>query len=341
MRFTVERLRLAFRDPVATAYAMLDERELLEIRLETRDGYVGVGEAAPLEPYDGVALGEARLALEGYRPILESADEMPADEVLAACRRVAPLPQALAAVDLALWDIAGQREGRPVSALLADDAATAVTVNATVGAAHPDEAARRTEVAVAAGFGCVKLKVGIEDDVARVAAVREAGGTKLAIRLDANGTWSVEEAQAALGELAPFGIELIEEPVSGIAALRALRALTSVSIAMDETAQELGALGSGAADAVCLKIARCGGISATLAAAVVAQLAGTDVYVASTFDGPAGIAAGLHVAAALKTTRACGLATLGLFANLEDPFPPVAGEIAVPTNPGLGTLGSR
>jgi L-alanine-DL-glutamate epimerase-like enolase superfamily enzyme len=124
--------------------------------------------------------------------------------------------------------------------------------------------------------------------------------------------------------------------VSGIAALRALHASTPVPIAMDETSQELGALGSGAADAVCLKISRCGGIAATLASAVVAQIAGTDVYIASTFDGPAGIAAGLHVAAALRPERACGLATLGLFTDVDDPFPPAGGEIAVPAGPGLG-----
>jgi L-Ala-D/L-Glu epimerase len=336
MRLTVEPLRLAFRDPVATAYAMLEHREVLAVRLETRDGFTGVGEAAPLEPYDGVSIGEARLALEAYRPILEAGDDQPATELMSACRRAAPLPQALAAIDLALWDVAGKREGRPVAALLADDVADAVVVNATVGAAPPHQAAGRAAAAAAAGFRCVKVKVGLEEDLARVAAVREAGGADMAIRLDANGTWTVDQAHAALSELAPLGIELVEEPVSGIAALRTLHESAPVPIAMDETSQELGALGSGAADAVCLKISRCGGIAATLAAAVVARMAGTDVYIASTFDGPAGVAAGLHVAAALRPERACGLSTLGLFADFEDPFPAVEGRIAVPAGPGLG-----
>ena len=52
---------------------------------------------------------------------------------MAACRRVSPLPQALAAIDLALWDIAGKRDGKPVAALLSDQALSAVAVNATVG----------------------------------------------------------------------------------------------------------------------------------------------------------------------------------------------------------------
>ena len=78
---------------------------------------------------------------------------------------------------------------------------------------------------------------------------------------------------------------------------------------MDET----HAPGSGAADAVCLKITR-GGITGVLHDASAARAAGSDIYLASTFDGPRGIAAAVHVAAALRVTRSCGLATGGLAA---------------------------
>jgi L-alanine-DL-glutamate epimerase-like enolase superfamily enzyme len=63
------------------------------------------------------------------------------------------------------------------------------------------------------------------------------------------------------------------------------------------------------------------------------------VYLASTLDGPLGVAAALHAAAALSSRGAlphCGLATLGLFADLEDPLPPRRGAIALPDAPGLG-----
>ena len=112
-------------------------------------------------------------------------------------------------------------------------------------------------------------------------------------------------------------------------------------IAMDETAAEHGAAGSGAADAVCLKIARCGGISGALAEAAAARAAGSAVYVASSFDGPLGIAAGVHVAAALAASgpiAPCGLATLGAFANPSARpalLTPHAGAIPVPQGPGL------
>jgi L-alanine-DL-glutamate epimerase-like enolase superfamily enzyme len=179
----------------------------------------------------------------------------------------------------------------------------------------------------------VKVKVGVGDDAGRVAAVRAAAGRDVAIRVDANGAWSsVGEALANLRALAPSGIEYAEEPVHGIDALAAVRADSPVPVAMDETAAEAGAPGAGAADAICLKIARCGGISGLLRDAAAARTAGSEVYVASSFDGPLGIAAGLHAAAALAATR---LATLGMFEGLDGVLAPRAGAIAVPAGPGL------
>ncbi len=113
----------------------------------------------------------------------------------------------------------------------------------------------------------MKVKVGLGDDAGRVAAVRAAAGPHIALRLDANGAWTVDEAVAAIDALHPVGLELVEEPVHGIEQLRAVRERTTARIAMDETTAEPGALASGAADAVCLKLSRCGGISGTLAAA--------------------------------------------------------------------------
>lgn len=89
-------------------------------------------------------------------------------------------------------------------------------------------------------------------------------------------------------------------------------------------------------DAVCLKIGRSGGITGLLAAARTARSSGYEVYLASTLDGPLGIAAALHAASVIAPERPCGLATLALFTDREDPLPPARGRIAMPTGPGLG-----
>lgn len=338
MRLQVRTRELRLREPLPTAWGRLERRPLLLLRLKADDGLIGLGEAAPLEPYDGVPIAAVAEQLEACRPVLAEADGAEQVQVLAACREQGGGPHALAAIDLALWDLAGRRAGRPVSNLLAPGAGDEVAVNATIGAVERRRAAAQARAAAAAGFRCVKVKVGTTGDTARVAAVRSAAGPEVAIRLDANGAWTVEQAVENLRALAAEGIELCEEPVHGVEALRALRRSLAgaVAIAMDETAAEPGAVGSGATDAACLKIGSCGGITGLLEAAAAARAAGSDVYVASSFDGPVGVAAALHAAASLGVTRPCGLATLGVFADCPDPFTLRRGAIAVPSAPGLG-----
>ncbi len=339
MKLAIEPVRHRLRRPLATAWGELRERELLEVRLSDGDGLVGHGEAAALEPYDGVAPAALRAALDAYAAVLAAAPPGAGpEELVAACRAERDLPQALAAVDLALWDLEGRRAGAPVHRLLHPRSAPAVPVNATIGAVDRAGAAREAAAAAARGFRVLKLKVGVGDDAGRVAAVR-AAVPGLALRVDANGAWTTpEEALANLRTLAPSDLELAEEPVHGVDALRDLRDASPIPVAMDETAAEPGAAAAGAVDAVCLKVSRCGGISGLLRDAAAARAAGSAVYLASTFDGPLGIAAALHAAAALAADgpiAACGLATLGAFEDVEDPFELSDGALVVPAGPGL------
>jgi L-Ala-D/L-Glu epimerase len=337
MILSVEERTVAFRSPLTTSYAVLRERTLFDVRLQGDDDVIGRGEAAPLEPYDGVSDDAVRAALAAYAEAVAAlGPEAEGVTVLDACRATADLPQALAAIDLALWDRAGKHASRPVAELLTNDPLDAVPVNATVDATDRATAAAACAEAARAGFSCVKLKVGVGDDAGRVAAARAAGGPQLELRLDANGAWEVEEAVRTIEALAPAGLELVEEPVHGTRALREVRDRVPVRIAMDETGDEPGAVASGAADAVCLKVARRGGISGLLATAALAQATGAEVYLASTFDGPLGIAAAVHCAAALRVQAPCGLATLSL---LDLPVPGALqvrdGAIPVPAGPGL------
>jgi L-alanine-DL-glutamate epimerase-like enolase superfamily enzyme len=339
LKLDVDRRSLRFAEPLRTSYGELRERELLLVALTDEDGLVGHGEAAPLEPYDGISIARTEAALAVYAAIVAEWDGQNGAQLVDACREADDLPQALAAIDLALWDRAGRRAGKPVAALLTDDPAPAVPVNATVSSTDRAGAAEQAAAAVAAGFGCVKLKVGVGDDTGRVAAVRAAIGYEPALRVDANGAWGVEQAVRAIEALEPACLELVEEPVHGLQAVAIVREQVTARVAIDETAAEHGALAAGAADAVCLKIARCGGIGATLAAATLVRASGAEAYIASTYDGPLGVAAGVHVAAALASRGPvphCGLATLALFDEIAAPLAVRDGQIALPGSSGLG-----
>jgi L-Ala-D/L-Glu epimerase len=339
MKLELERRSLRLSRPLESSYGAVEQRELVIVALTDEDGLRGYGEAAPLEAYDGIGIDRVQRTLESYGPALERSRGLNGAQLIEACRHVEDLPAALAAIDLALWDRAGRRAEKPVAELLSDDAAAEVPVNATLSALDRMGAAEQAAAAVQEGFTCLKLKVGFGDDAGRVAATRAAAGPHVALRLDANGAWGVEEAVAAIDALSPAGLELVEEPAHGLEAMREVRERVAVRVAIDETAAEHGALTAGVADAVCLKISRCGGIAGLVACAALVRSTGAEVYLASTLDGPLGIAAALHAAAALASrgpVAHCGLATLGLFDEIENPLPARAGTIAVPSAPGLG-----
>lgn len=342
MHVAVEPVTHRLHTPLRTSYGEVRARDGYVVALTGADGVTGYGEASPLEAYDGVPLGVVGAALSRYAKVLADDRGRTGAELVDACRAEADLPQALAAIDLALWDAAGRRAGKPVCELLNDAVLEHVPVNATIGATDRAAAAEAAAAFADDGFECVKVKVGVGDDVARVAAVRRAVGDGVALRLDANGAWSVDEAVRAIDALARSGLELVEEPVSGISELRAVRERVPVRIAMDETAAEHGAIASAAADAVCLKISRAGGISSLLAQAALVRATGAEVYLASTIDGPLGIAAAAHCAAALRVELPCGLATLGMLDGVADLAGGHDGALAihhgrmrVPTGPGL------
>ena len=108
-----------------------------------------------------------------------------------------------------------------------------------------------------------------------------------------------------------------------------------MAIAADESTAEPALFDAGFADAVCLKIAAGGGISGLVAQAGRARRHGYQIYLASTLDGPLGIAAALHAAVAIGPERHCGLSTLERFAG-PPPFQVQRGALAPPSGPGLG-----
>ncbi|HEX8977038.1 MAG TPA: hypothetical protein VF781_11035, partial [Solirubrobacteraceae bacterium] len=118
MRLTLRSVQVPLRAPFVSATGAVHARELLVVALEDHRGVIGRGEAAPLPAYDGVRLADAAAAIEDCRDLLEGSDGEDIGALLAACWQRAVLPQAVAGLDLALWDLAGRRAGRPVWQLL-------------------------------------------------------------------------------------------------------------------------------------------------------------------------------------------------------------------------------
>ena len=263
MRVGVAALTVPWRAPLLTAHAADADapRPLVLLTLTGEDGVCGYGEAAPLERYDGASVQAVQAALARCGPALAASDGSDRELLLRSCEALAELPETLAAIDMALWDLAGRRAGEPVWKLLGAIGAPGIAVNATIGAERPSQAAVESSAAAAAGFDCVKVKVGNDEDDLRLAAVRAAVGAQALIRVDANGAWSVPRAVDRLAVLRVHELELCEEPVHGLDGLDAVSAAAGVPVAADESAREPEVFSRRVCDAVCLKIARCGGIS--------------------------------------------------------------------------------
>ncbi|MFL6288725.1 MAG: o-succinylbenzoate synthase [Actinomycetes bacterium] len=187
-----------------------------------------------------------------------------------------------------------------------------VPVNAIIPAVDPERAAALTRQS---GCSTAKVKVGetdqsIAEDIARVAAVREALGPQGRVRIDANGAWSTEEAIYALEALQEFDLEYVEQPCGSLVECAAVRRVVDMPVAIDEGVRKAPdphhVIGlREAADVLVLKAAPLGGIRPALA---VADTYGLPCVVSSAIDTSVGLAAGLALAAALpQLSFACGL----------------------------------
>lgn len=343
--------RLPFRRPIATAHGTLAARAGAIVELVTDAGTVGVGEIAP-PPGFGRTLEDALAPLPPLRAVLR---ERPRDHPLAAALARPDLPPATRfGLATALFDTSSPPLSQPPRACR-------VPVNATIAAPTPDDAAATAHAAVAAGFHCVKLKVGVCDDpdteLARIAAVRAAIGPTISLRFDANEAWTFDRALDILTRAAHYDIEYVEQPLAAadLAGMRRLRQAAPIPIAADEAASDAAAiqriLAAGAADVLVLK-PQCLGGYAPIAALVRRLPPGIRYVVTSAIEAGIGVAASLHIAAAMigemgdmdtSPPLTCGLATLDLLADDLIVSPPRIenGAMILPGGPGLGVTLDR
>ncbi len=347
MRATIERCELDLRTPLHTARGVLRRRPIFLLRVE-HEGVVGLGEAAPLPaagtegPAAAAAALQTALTLlaDGLLPI-----DPPGAWEEALLGALGGAPASRHAVDGALWDLVARRAGRPLAACLSSTPAPSVRVNALLSGAELADQARR---AVGAGFGVLKLKVAagsLDEDVARVGAVRDAAPGAL-LRLDANGGWPT--ARAALTALRAIGleqVESIEQPVPphdrlGLAWLRGrVEPCVAADEAIRDEADGLRLLAEEAVDGIVLKPMKLGGLGPCRRLAEEAAARGVRCWLTTTIDGAVARSAALHLAAAADADRreAHGLATGGLLnSDVASTPPPRGGLLQVPPGVGIG-----
>jgi len=278
---------LRLRQPFRTARSAADaERHVVIVRV---DG--GVGEAAPT-PYYGETVETVRHALERYAPVLADLPPIAPIETASARMRAAlgGNTAARAAVECALWDALGRWVNQPLWRLWGLDPTHVPQTSYTIGLDTLD--AMQAKAREAEPYAILKVKVGGSNDLDVLRALRDV--TDKPIRVDANTAWTAREAVERCEELAPFGVEFVEQPVKAhdLDGLRFVRERSPVPIVADESARtsmDIPRL-AGCVDGINIKLAKCGGLIEAMSMIRAARAHSMRVMVGCMIESSVGIA---------------------------------------------------
>lgn len=209
--------------PLVSSLGRQSRRLMCLIEVVTEDGLVGVGESWVNFP--SWAASDRYAAIHcGLSPLLighDVSDVMGTHQrLVAAVQRIGrqsgnpgPLAQAISGIDLALWDLAGQRSRQPVFRLLGGGNPRVPLYASALGPTVDDQIVQHHQ---GLGFKAFKLKVGFEltHDVSQLQRLRVLVGDRATVMVDANQAWQPAEALEAIRALAPMGLRWVEEPVA-------------------------------------------------------------------------------------------------------------------------------
>ncbi|MFH1132153.1 MAG: dipeptide epimerase [Pseudomonadota bacterium] len=341
-------LRMPLSDPYEIAYDHVSQAHNVFLRLETDHGIVGFGCSAPEKEVTGET-GESVLAVlsNNAADVLKGNDPLRWAYILGQLKDEALKghPSAMAAVDMALFDILGKVAGLPLWKLwggFRDHIMTSVTI----GICPVQETVERAKQWVDQEFSCLKIKGGIdvEQDILRIIKVRETVGPQIELRFDANQGYSVEDAKRFVAKTRKADLAIFEQPTpkEELDLLGRVTHETSVPVMADESLLTLrdafGIARKDLVDMVNIKLTKVGGVAEAMHIRSVAKAAGFSIMVGCMDESALGIAAGLAFSLALPTVEFADLD--GHIGLKGDPFAGAViirqGNLFPNDKPGLG-----
>jgi L-alanine-DL-glutamate epimerase-like enolase superfamily enzyme len=318
------------------------------VRVESDDGGIGFGGAAPANNEGGESDESCLAALRGPLRELALGAEVPPDPspiADQAARLAADSPAARAALDTALWDLAARRAGVPLVRFWGGEPRPLPT-SVTIGICGVEETLAAARDWIAQGFRTLKVKIG-EDvalDAERLRKIREALGPDVALRVDGNQGYSLKDARALLRETDDLELEMLEQPLDArdLDSMCALRGESRVPIVADEAAGTIEECAEivdrGAAHGINIKLMKCGGPSAARTIHDRAHAAGLSLMLGCNDETRISIAAAAHLALAMPGLKYADLD--GHMDLIRDPasggFEVRDGCLHVGERPGLG-----
>lgn len=337
--------------PHKLSMAVMSGQTLMLVRIHCADGTVGVGEGTTIGglAYGGESPEGMKLAIDTYfTPQLLGANANRVAAVMAGLDRgIRENRFAKCAVETALFDALGQRVGLPVSELLGgrlrDQLPVAWTLASGDTAKDIDEAQRMLDQRRHRIF---KLKIGrkpVREDIAHVAAIKQALGDQAVVRVDVNMAWTELQAQYGLAGLVDAGCELAEQPVAGAEALARLKGKFPIALMADESlmgpATAFSLARNAAADVFAIKTEQSGGLQAAQQVAAIADAAQIELYGGTMLEGAFGTIASAQVFSTFRALQ-WGTELFGPLLLTEEiltqPLEYKDFHLTLPAGPGLG-----
>ena len=334
-------------EPYTIAYESVSRVENVFLCLETDYGVCGFGCAAPdLAVTHETAAGTHDLVATTIAPCLQGADPLKMavvlNELLPALR---PYPSALAMVDMALYDLLGKRAGLPLFQLLGGFR-DSISTSVTIGILPLEETLSAARAHVKRGFTALKVKGGVEvdADIEKMCQLRQALGSHVQLRFDANQGYTADQARQFLRGTLKADLELFEQPTprEDFDLLGQITRQSDIPVMADESIMGLRDVfrlaKNGLVDMVNIKLMKTGGIDRAIQIHAVARAAGIDVMVGCMDESALAITAGLHFALSRP-----GITHADLDGHLDLRGDPASGAVLLkkgvlyPTGrPGLG-----
>ena len=308
----VYKKNLALTRPYTIAFNTTSDVEAVFVEIELTNGMIGIGSANPSKEVVGEDVDDAFLSLQSDaiqqfvgRDIAEMFCIIDAIDT-----QFPHKPGTLAAMDIALHDVFCQYLGISIAQFYNQKIGKMAT-SVTIGIKGVTETLEEAAEYVGNKFKILKVKLGLnfEEDVERLVKLREKYNKRIAIRVDANQGYSVEEVVPFFKRIQKLNIELVEQPtlVGTEGSVKKLPLKIRQRLAADESLHDAKAAFQLAADKTFgifnIKMMKCGGIVGALEIANIAKQGDIDLFWGCNDESIVGITAALHVAFSCKNTK--------------------------------------
>ncbi|HVG15031.1 MAG TPA: dipeptide epimerase [Chitinophagaceae bacterium] len=343
------KLHIPLKEPFVISLGPINEVANVVVIIKTDDGITGYGECSPYMTINGESIDTCFIVGQYFGRLLKGHSALDPEACMTMMDGLIHANTSIkSAFDIALHDIAAQKAGMPIYQYLGGSNNKVLHTDMTVSIGDPEKMKRDAIRFKNEGFDVIKVKLGqsLEQDVARIKAIREGVGDSHILRIDANQGWATaEEAIAVLNALAPYNIEHCEEPIPRwrFMELNKVSQMSPIPIMADESCSDHHdverLINLKACSFINIKLGKSSGFVKAMKMVALAAKAGIKMQVGGFMESRLGMTAAAHLALTHEDILHCDFDTPLMFTS--DPVKggisyEHGGLIQMTTTPGLG-----